>query len=262
MNLIQLKNSFIGIVTKEIIRWLRIWPQTLIPPMITSTLYFLVFGQVIGAKVGSISALPYSTFIAPGLIMMAVIINSYTNVASSLFSAKFARYIEEMLVSPTPYWIIVSGYVIGGALRGLTIGILVFIVTLFFSGIHLEHAWMMLLTLVLTSVLFALAGCINGIFAKKFDDTMLFSSFILTPLIYLGGLFYSINDLPHWAQLISKFNPIYYIITLFRGSMLDLPMLDLPGPRFFFSMTLLFGLITLLFTVSIILLKKGVGSEN
>ena len=204
------------ILLKETLRFLRIWIQTILPPAITTALYFIIFGKLIGAQLGPVDGLSYTQYIAPGLIMMAVITNAYSNVVSSFFSAKFQRHIEEMLVSPLPDAIIVLGFVGGGVARGLAVGIVVAAVSLFFADLHWQHLSVTLAVIVLTSVLFALAGLINGIFAKSFDDISIIPTFVLTPLIYLGGIFYSIKMLPPFWQDVSRYNPVFYIIDGFR----------------------------------------------
>ncbi|WP_158379364.1 ABC transporter permease [Candidatus Williamhamiltonella defendens] len=201
---------------KEVNRFTRIWLQTLIPPMITMSLYFVIFGKLIGSKIGHMNGVNYIEFIVPSLIMMSVITNAYSNVASSFFNAKFQRNIEELLVAPVPTHIIIIGYMGGGMARGICVGMLVSIVSSFFVPFQV-HSWpMVLLTLLLTSVLFSLAGLLNALFAKSFDDISMIPTFILTPLTYLGGVFYSLTLLPSFWQSISKVNPIVYMISGFR----------------------------------------------
>lgn len=208
--------AFRTIVRKEITRFLRIWVQTLIPPVITMGLYFVIFGHLMGARIGQMGGFDYMTFVIPGLIMMSVINNSYSNVVSSFFSAKFHRNIEELLVSPTPAYVILFGYVFGGALRGLLIGLIVTGVSTFFAKLAVEHFWLSMLVIVLCSVLFAIAGLINAIFANSFDDISIVPTFVLTPLNYFGGVFYSIELLPEFWQSVSQFNPILYMVNAFR----------------------------------------------
>ncbi|MXP67203.1 ABC transporter permease [Pantoea sp. Aalb] len=202
--------------SKEIHRFTRIWIQTLVPPVITMTLYFIIFGNLIGSRVGNINGFTYIEFIVPGLIMMAVITNSYANVASSFFSAKFQRNIEELLVAPVPTHIIIAGYVGGGIARGICVGILVISVSLFFVPFHIYSWFIVFITLLLTAVLFSLAGLLNAVFARTFDDISLIPTFVLTPLTYLGGVFYSLNLLPPFWQIISKLNPLVYMISGLR----------------------------------------------
>ena len=212
---------------KEINRFARIWIQTLVPPVITMTLYFIIFGNLIGSRIGDMHGFSYMQFIVPGLIMMAVITNAYANVASSFFSAKFQRNIEELLVAPVPTHVIIAGYVGGGVARGVCVGILVTAVSLFFVPFHV-HSWLMVaVTLLLTAILFSLAGLLNAVFAKTFDDISLIPTFVLTPLTYLGGVFYSLTLLPPFWQTVSKLNPIVYMISGFRFGFLginDVPL--------------------------------------
>lgn len=212
---------------KEIHRFMRIWIQTLVPPVITMTLYFIIFGNLIGARIGEMHGFSYMQFIVPGLIMMAVITNAYANVSSSFFSAKYLRNIEELLVAPVPTDVIIIGYVGGGVVRGLCVGILVTGVSLFFVPFQV-HSWLFVgLTLVLTAILFSLAGLLNAIFAKTFDDISLIPTFVLTPLTYLGGVFYSLTLLPPFWQTLSHLNPIVYMISGFRYGFLgvdDVPL--------------------------------------
>ena len=204
------------IVRKEIVRILRIWTQTLIPPVITQTLYFVIFGKFIGAQIGSIQGIGYMSFIVPGLVMMAVINNSYGNVVSSFFGAKFQRNVEEIMVSPTPNWVIVVGYVVGGVIRGISVGALVFLVSCFFTRPTIYSFPVILIFVILTSVVFSLGGFMNAMFATKFDDVAIVPTFILTPLTYLGGVFYSVHSLPVFWQNVSKLNPILYMVNGFR----------------------------------------------
>jgi ABC-2 type transport system permease protein len=203
-------------VRKESTRFLRIWKQTLLPPIINQSLYFVIFGSFIGAQIDDIDGVSYMAFIIPGLILMAIISNSFANVVSSFFGSKFQRSIEELLVSPTPKWVILAGYTLGGMMRGLIIGTLVWIVSMFFVKQGIHSPAIVIVFGVLTSLLFSLAGFTVGIFAKKFDDVSFVPTFILTPLTYLGGVFYSIGDLPQVWQIISRFNPIVYMIDGFR----------------------------------------------
>ena len=201
---------------KEVVRFLRIWPQTLFPPIITQTLYFLIFGKFIGSQINDINGISYMAFIVPGLVMMSVINNSYVNVAGSFFSSKFQRSVEELLVSPAPNWVIVGGYALSGALRGIMCGSLVLAVSVFFTRPVIHHVGFIFVFMVLTAIVFALGGLINGILARKFDDISIVPTFILTPLTYLGGVFYSISLLPGVWQTLSRFNPILYMINGFR----------------------------------------------
>ncbi|AVP99412.1 ABC transporter permease [Ahniella affigens] len=217
------------IVMREVTRILRIWGQTLVPPAITMTLYFVIFGNLIGNRIGEMNGIRYIDFIVPGLIMMSVIQNSYGNIVSSFFGAKFQRFIEEMLVSPTPNWVILAGYCVGAIVRGLMVGAIVLVVAMFFTKIKLHHPLVTLLTLLLTSVTFAFAGFINAMYAKKFDDIAIVPTFVLTPLTYLGGVFYSVSLLPPFWEKLSHFNPILYMVNAFRYGLLgisDVPPLQ------------------------------------
>lgn len=212
--------AFCTLVIKEIRRILRIWPQTLLPPAITMSLYFVIFGKMIGARVGEMGGVSYMQFIVPGLIMMAVITNSYSNVVSSFFGTKFHGNIEEMLVSPISKHTILLGFIAGGLFRGLAIGAVVTALALFFTDLGLVHAWITLFTVLMTSALFSLAGMINGVFARSFDDISIVPSFVLTPLTYLGGVFYSLESLSPFWQKISLINPIVYMVNAFRYGIL------------------------------------------
>ncbi|MDR0805164.1 MAG: ABC transporter permease [Enterobacteriaceae bacterium] len=207
---------------KEVTRFGRIWIQTLVPPVITMTLYFIIFGNLIGSRIGDMQGVDYMQFIVPGLIMMSVITNSYSNVASSFFGAKYQHSIEELLVAPVPTHIIILGFVGGGVARGICVGILVTLVSLFFVALDVHSWWVIAVTLLLTSVLFSLGGLVNAIFAESFDDISIVPTFVLTPLTYLGGVFYSLTLLPPIWQAISKINPIVYMISGFRFGFLGI----------------------------------------
>ncbi|EYU13303.1 MULTISPECIES: ABC transporter permease [Photorhabdus] len=207
---------------KEITRFGRIWVQTLLPPVITMSLYFIIFGSLIGSRIGEMGGVDYMQFIVPGLIMMAVITNSYANVSSSFFGAKFQRSIEELLVAPVPTHIVIVGFVGGGVARGVCVGILVTLVSLFFVPLHIHAWWMIVVTLLMTSILFSLGGLLNSIFAKTFDDISIIPTFVLTPLTYLGGVFYSLTLLPPFWQAVSKLNPIVYMVSGFRYGFLGI----------------------------------------
>ncbi len=215
------------LVIKEVTRILRIWSQTIIPPAITMTLYFVIFGNLIGRRIGDMGGFDYMQFIVPGLVTMSVITNSYGNIVSSFFGAKFGKYIEELLISPLPSWVIMAGYVTGAVVRGLMVGAVVTLIALFFTKLEV-HSWPVTLSVILlTAILFALAGLINAIFAQKFDDIAIVPTFVLTPLTYLGGVFYSISLLPEFWQRVSAFNPILYVVNAFRWGVLgvsDVPL--------------------------------------
>ena len=219
--------TFATLARKEISRYLRIWQQTFFPPIITTCLYFVIFGNLIGKRIGKMDGFSYIEFIVPGLILMAIITNSYANVASSFFGAKFQNFIEEIMVSPTSHRTILLGYVTGGVTRGLLIGLLVTIVSLFFTRLQVHNAWVLFSVAILTSILFALAGLLNGLFAKSFDDVSIIPTFVLTPLTYLGGIFYSINLLPEFWQNASLVNPILYMINAFRYGFLGISDISL-----------------------------------
>jgi ABC-2 type transport system permease protein len=245
------------IVRKETTRILRIWSQTLLPPLITQTLYFIIFGKFIGSQVRAINGIGYMAFIVPGLVMMAVINSSYANVVSSFFSAKFQRNIEEVLVSPTPDWVIIAGYVLGGVVRGVVVGILVFLVSLFFVHPVVTHWWAVIVFMLFSSVVFSLAALINGIYARNFDEVAFFQNFILTPFIYLGGVFYSIHSLPPLCQKASLYNPLVYMVNGFRYGFFGFSDVD-PGA----CLAILVLLTIILSVVNLFLFKKGIGLKN
>ncbi len=252
---------FIGLKTiwiKECTRFMRIWVQTLVPPAITMSLYFVIFGNLIGERIGQMGGVSYMEFIVPGLIMMSIITNSYSNVSSSFFSAKFQRNIEEMLVSPVPTWVIIMGFVGGGVARALIIGVIVTTVSMFFVDVHIFNGFILVLTLILTATLFATAGLINGIFAKTFDDISVIPTFVLTPLTYLGGVFYSLSLLPEFWQTVSKANPIVYMVNGFRYGVLGVGG-DVP---YFHSIIVIIGFNIILFSVAYYLLNKGQGIRS
>ena len=242
------------IVRKEITRILRIWGQTIVPPAITMTLYFIIFGELIGRRIGEMGGFTYMQFIVPGLVIMSVITNSYGNMVSSFFGAKFGKHIEELLISPLPNWIILAGYVTGALTRGLMVGAVVMVVSLFFTRIEVQHPMVMFTILLLTATVFALAGMVNAIFAQKFDDIAIIPTFILAPLTYLGGVFYSIALLPEFWQKVSVANPILYMVNGFRYGMLGVSDVSLVMS---YSVILIAGAI--LFSLCLYLLNKGTG---
>ncbi len=242
------------IVRKEVRRFTRIWVQTLIPPAITMALYFVIFGSLIGSRIGQMGGFDYMSYIVPGLIMMSVITNSYSNVVSSFFSAKFQHQIEELLVSPTPNWVILVGYLIGGMCRGLMVGMVVTALSLFFTKLHIAHLGITLAIILLTSLLFSLGGFINAIFARSFDDISIVPTFVLTPLTYLGGVFYSIQLLPEFWQNVSMANPILYMVNSFRYGILGVSDINV---GFAFAMILVF--VVALFMFALYLLKHSKG---
>ena len=220
MNRHELFMAFLTILVKEVRRFVRIWPQTLVPPAITVSLYYVIFGSLIGSRIGPMGGFDYMQFVVPGLIMMAVITNSYANVVSSFFGAKFQHSIEELLVSPTPNWVILLGYTIGGVARGLCVGLIVTVLSLAFTHLHVEHVALTMLVVFLTAVVFSMAGLINAVFANSFDDISIVPTFILTPLTYLGGVFYSIDLLPPFWRALSQANPILHMVNAFRYGVL------------------------------------------
>jgi ABC-2 type transport system permease protein len=249
--------GFNTIVIREFSRIIRIWAQTLVPPAITATLYFLIFGSLIGSRIGDMGGYSYMQYIAPGLIMMSVITNSYGNVVSSFFGAKFGRHIEELLVSPLPSWLIVLGYVAGGVMRGLLVGVVVTLIALLFTRLHVEHWVAVIGAVVLTALVFSLGGFVNAVFAKNFDQVTFVPTFILTPLTYLGGVFYSITMLPDWAEKLSHLNPILYMVNAFRYGFLGYSDVSV-GLAF----TVMLVALIALFALCVWLMDRGTGIRD
>lgn len=252
-----IKQQIIAVYTlirRELIRMFRISSQVFLPPVISTTLYFLIFGKLIGPRIGTIHGVDYTLFIAPGLIMMAVIVNSYGNVSSSLFSTRFQKNIEEMLISPMHYSLLLLGYIIGGVLRGVIVALLVFIVASFFLTISFAHLPLTLLVVVLVSAVFSLAGFTNAMIARNFDDIMLIPTFVLTPLTYLGGVFYSIEMLPDFWQKVSYFNPIFHTTNALRHAMIGEENAEMG-----LAMSIICLMLLVLTVINLVLLKKGVG---
>lgn len=245
------------IVRKEVVRFTRIWVQTVVPPAVSMTLYFIVFGSLIGRRIGTMNGFSYMAFICPGIIMMSIINNSYANVVSSFFGAKLQRHLEEMLVAPVPYYVIVAGYVTGGAARGLLVGCVVTIIALFFTELHVYSYLIVITVVIMTAVLFSVAGLINGIFAQKFDDVSIIPTFVLTPLIYLGGIFYSIDLLPELWRNISRFNPILYMVNAFRYGILGVSDIDI-----YRAFAIIIVFIAVLTSYALYLLHKGTGIKT
>ena len=249
--------GFTTMLIREFNRIVRIWGQTIVPPAVTATLYFVIFGSLIGKRVGLVGGYDYMQFIAPGLIMMTVITNSYANVVSSFFGAKFGKHLEELLVSPLPNWLILAGYVAGGVMRGLLVGSVVTIVALFFTRLAVQHVFAIISAVLLTSVVFSLGGFINALFAKNFDHISWFPTFVLQPLTYLGGVFYSVKMLPNWALVASHANPILYMVSTFRYGFLGTTDVDL---------TLAYGIMVsaavFMFLLAVTLLNKGTGIRD
>ena len=249
--------AFLTIVRKEIKRFMRIWTQTLVPPVITITLYFIIFGNLIGQRIGTMAGVDYIEFVVPGLIMMSVITSSYTNVVSSFYGAKFQRFVEEMLVSPTPNYIILSGFVVGGVARGLGVGLIVTLVAMFFTDLQI-HSYPITLSIVLmTSVFFAVAGFINAVYANSFDDISIVPTFVLTPLIYLGGVFYSVSLLPEFWQKVSMANPVLYMVNGFRYGFLGQSDVSIG-----LAIGVLVGFNILFFAAAYYILDKGIGIRS
>ncbi|MBN7798850.1 ABC transporter permease [Parahaliea mediterranea] len=244
--------AFMTILRKEIRRWMRIWTQTLLPSAITMSLYFVIFGSLIGSRIGEMGGYTYMQFVVPGLIMMAIVTNSYSNVVSSFFGSKFNHSVEELLVSPTPNYVILMGYVLGGVARGLLVAVIVTLVSLFFTDLHIHSYTVVVAIVLMTSILFALAGFINAVFANNFDDISIVPTFVLTPLIYLGGVFYSMDLLPEFWANVSKLNPLVYVVNAFRYGVLGVSDVSLPVA---FAMIGLFTLAA--FAYSMHLLNSG-----
>jgi len=257
MNPTQIAIALWTLVHKEVKRFTRIWPQTLLPPSITMTMYFIIFGNLIGSRIGEMDGYSYMDFIVPGLIMMAVITNSYSNVASSFFSNKFQRSIEEMMVSPMPNWVILTGFILGGMARGLGVGLIVTGVSLFFTRIEVAHPLLTVFVVVLTAALFAIGGFINALLGKKFDDISIVPTFVLTPLTYLGGVFYSISLLPDVWQGVSMLNPILYMVNVFRYGFLGVS--DIPVG---WALAAILAFISVLFGVALWMLERGKGIRS
>jgi ABC-2 type transport system permease protein len=249
--------AFSTILVKEILRFSRIWVQTVLPSAITTALYFVIFGRLIGERIGTMDGFDYLDFIVPGLVLMAVITNSYANVVSSFYSSKFSRYLEEFLVAPVPNWVILGGFVAGGVARGLVVGVAVTLVSLFFTDIRVHSYGVTFLVFTLTAVLFALGGFINAVYANSFDDISIVPTFVLTPLTYLGGVFYSIELLPVLWQNLSLANPVLYMVNAFRYGLLGVS--DIPLSVAF---TIILAFIAVLTLFSLRLLRRGVGIKT
>jgi len=255
-----MNSSFVSLYTitrKEVVRFLRIWPQTLLPSAITQSLYFLIFGGFVGSQIQNINGISYMQFIIPGLIMMAIINNAYMNVSSSFYISKFQRNIEEILVSSTPSWVIVLGFTLGGVLRGFLVGLVVFSVSFAFERPMFQNPFLVLFFAIITSVVFSLAGFLNAIFAKKFDHVNIVPTFILTPLTYLGGVFYSINNLPEFWRAVSRFNPIVYMVDGFRYG-----FYGFSDGNVWLSAGILILISAFLFYICLMLVNKGVGLKS
>ncbi len=257
MNPGRYRVAYQTIVIKEVSRFMRIWVQTIVPPAITMALYFVIFGGLIGPRVGEMGGFRYVQYIAPGIIMMSVITNSYSNVVSSFFGSKFQKHLEEMLIAPIPNYVILCGYITGGMIRGIIVGIVVTGVALLFTDLHVAAPSIMITVVLLTAILFSLAGFINAVFARKFDDISIIPTFVLTPLTYLGGVFYSIELLPELWQRASLANPVLYVVNAFRYGVLGVSDVQV-GTAF----AVLGGFTVALFAASLWLLERGIGIKN
>ncbi len=258
MNAYEKWIAFYTIVRKDVLRMFRIWGQTFLPPLVTSTLYFLIFGAFLGSQIGEVHGVPYITFVVPGLVMLAVVMSAYANTAYVMFGARFmGRNIDEILVSPTPPWLLVVGYVTGGVFRGVVVGCVVLLVSIFFTDLSIHSPLVVLLFLLLTSMVFALAGLVHGVYAKTFDNLNIVPTFVLTPLIYLGGVFYSTDALPGIWAVVTRFDPIFYIINGFRYGFIgssDVPLAVSIG---------VLALFAALFTgAAIYLIRTGLGLKQ
>jgi len=253
-----LVTAFWTILRKDLVRIFRIWPQTFLPSIVTSVLYFLIFGAFLGSRIGNLEGVSYILFVVPGMVMLAIMLNAYNNVAFSFFSSKFfMRTLDEILVSPTPPWVLIAGFVAGGVIRGVLIGLLVLVVSLLFTTITLENILVIILFFFLSSLIFSLAGLVNGVYAKSIDGINIVPTFVLTPLIYLGGIFYSINTLPGFWQTLSQFNPVFYLIDGFRYGFLgfsDVPLV--------ISISVLLALTLVLLAIAYYLLRTGLGLKQ
>ncbi len=253
----QLWTSYYTLLRKDIVRLFRIWVQTFLPSVITSCLYFLIFGTVLGSRIGEMQGVDYMSFVVPGLVMLAIVTNAYSNSSFSFFQSKFfMRSIDEILVSPTPPWLLIAGFVSGGVVRGVMVGTLVLLISVFFTGLHLSIAnvGVIFIFALLTAIVFALAGLVNGVYAKSIDAINIVPTFVLTPLVYLGGVFYSIHSLPQLAQYVTYVNPIFYLINGFRYGFLGIA--DIP---LWVSFAVLSGMIALLVGINWYLIRTGLG---
>ena len=257
MRLAQQYIAFKTILIKEILRFMRIWLQTVVPAAVTMGLYFIIFGNLIGSQLSDVAGFSYMDYIVPGIILMAIINNAYANVVSSFYMSKFAHFIEEMLVSPMPNYLILIGYLAGGVARGLVVGAVVTVVALFFTPLQVYNAWVLIAVVLLTAILFSLGGFINAIFAKTFDDISIIPTFVLTPLTYLGGIFYSIDMLPEFWQKVSLINPILYMINAMRYGMLGVSDIEIGKA---FAIIVLF--VVSLFAYALYVLRRGVDIRN
>ena len=260
MNTYQLWISFYTMLRKDIVRMFRIWVQTFLPSVITACLYFLIFGTVLGSRIGTMQGVDYMSFVVPGLVMLAIVTNAYSNTSFTFFQNKFFfRAIDEILVSPTPPWLLIAGYISGGIVRGVLVGFIVLLVSLFFTGLHLaiSNVAIIFLFAVLTALVFSLAGLVNGVYAKSMDAINIVPTFVLTPLVYLGGVFYSVHSLPSWAQAVTFVNPIFYLINGFRYGFLGIADISI-----WISLAVLFGMIAALIAINWYLIRTGLGLKQ
>jgi ABC-2 type transport system permease protein len=260
MNTYQLWISYYTMLRKDVVRLFRIWVQTFLPSVITSSLYFLIFGSVLGSRIGTMQGVNYMTFVVPGLVMLAIVTNAYSNTSFTFFQSKFfMRSIDEILVSPTPPWLLIAGFVSGGVVRGILVGALVMLISAFFTGLHLTIANIGIIFLfgILTAVVFALAGLVNGVYAKSMDAINIVPTFVLTPLTYLGGVFYSVHSLPQFAQYVTYVNPIFYLINGFRYGFLGVADIAI-----WISLSVLAGIIAVLFAINWYLIRTGLGLKQ
>ncbi len=252
--------SFYTMLRKDVVRIFRIWPQTLLPSVVTSSLYFAIFGSVLGSRIGTMQGVNYMSFVVPGLVMLSIVTSSYANTSFTFFSSKFfSRSIDEILVSPTPPWLLITGYVAGGVVRGILVGTIVLLTSLFFTHLSLTITNLLVVLgfAILTTIIFSLAGLVNGIYAKSIDGINIIPTFVLTPLVYLGGVFYSITTLPHFVQVLSQFNPIFYLINGFRYGFLGISDVSLAT-----ATEVLIALAVVLVGLNWYLLKKGLGLKQ
>lgn len=260
MNSFGLWTSFYTMIRKDIVRMFRIWVQAFLPSVITSVLYFLIFGTLLGSQIGDMQGVSYMTFVVPGLVMLAIVTTSYANTSFVFFSSKFfARFIDEILVSPTPPWLIIAGFVGGGIVRGILVGTLVLLVSLFFTGLNLAtyNIFIILGYGILTALIFSLAGLVNGVYAKSIDGINIIPTFVLTPLVYLGGVFYSVQVLPGWWQAITYGNPLFYLVNGFRYGFLGITDISL-----YLSTGILMVMVVILIAINWYLIRTGLGLKQ
>jgi len=256
----QLWTSYYTMLRKDIVRLFRIWVQTFLPSVITSCLYFLIFGSVLGSRIGSMQGVSYMAFVVPGLVMLAIVTNAYSNTSFTFFQSKFFMHsIDEILVSPTPPWLMIAGFISGGIARGMIVGVLVLLISIFFTGLHLaiSNIAIIFIFAVLTALVFSLAGLVNGVYAKTIDGINIVPTFVLTPLVYLGGVFYSVHSLPQAAQYVTYVNPIFYLINGFRYGFLGIA--DIP---LWISFAVLSGMIAALIAINWYLIRTGMGLKQ